>query len=160
VLDVPVIVYEIWQFIGKALKVKERTIVVGVIPAALSLFFLGTVIAIFVVMPAAMRFLLSYGSTTLRPMISLSEYLSFLFWMVVGFGIFFQLPLVIVTLARTGLVNPKIFSQYRRHMIVLIFLVAAFLTPGPDIFSQLVLAVPSYVLFEISLLIAQRVYPK
>ena len=73
VLDVPVIIYEMWQFIGQGLRVPERRVIVSIIPAALTLFFVGMVIAVFLVVPAAMGFLLSYGSPTLRPMISLSE---------------------------------------------------------------------------------------
>ncbi len=158
ILALPVWIYHLWRYIGRALGVKERTLVVGILPWGIALFFLGMAIAIFVVVPAAMRFLLSYSSPTLKPMISLSEYLSFLFWMILGFGLFFQMPLVIVTLARFGLVDPATFVKYRRHMIVAIFVAAAALTPGPDIVSQLVLAIPSYLLFEISLLIAKRVY--
>jgi sec-independent protein translocase protein TatC len=156
----PIWIYQLWRYVGRALRLKERSVILGILPYALLLFFVGTAVAVLLVVPTAMRFLLSYGSPTLVPMISLSEYLSFIFWMVVGFGVFFQLPLVIVTLARFGLVDPKIFVSYRRHMVVGIFLVAAVLTPGPDIVSQLVLAVPSYVLFEISLIIAKRVYRK
>ncbi len=156
----PIWVFHFWRFAGRALKLKERTIVLSILPYALALFFVGAAVALFVVVPLAVKFLLGYGSSRLVPMISLSEYLSFIFWMVVGFGVFFQLPLVIVTLARFGLVDPKTFVSYRRHMIVGIFLVAAVLTPGPDIVSQLVLAVPSYFLFEIALVIAKRVYPK
>jgi sec-independent protein translocase protein TatC len=156
----PIWIYQAWRFIGRALHLKERSLMVGVFPAALALFFAGTAIAVFVVVPAAMKFLLGYSSPTLQPMISLTEYIAFLFWMIVGFGIFFQLPLVIVTLARFGVVDPKTLSRYRKHAVVAIFVAAAGLTPGPDIVSQLVLAVPSYLLFEISLIIARRVYKK
>lgn len=156
----PVWIFQAWQFVGRALGIKARSLILGILPVALALFFLGTAIAVFAVMPAAMRFLLSYSSPTLQPMVSIGEYLSFLFWMIVGFGVFFQLPLVIVTLARFGAVNPSTLSQYRKHAIVGIFIAAAMLTPGPDIVSQLVLATPSYLLFEISLVIARRVYPK
>ena len=134
--------------------------IAGILPVAMGLFFLGTAIAVFLVIPTAMKFLLGFGSPVLRPMISIGEYLGFLFWMVVGFGVFFQLPLVIVTLARFGVVNPKTLAQYRKHAVVGIFIAAAAMTPGPDIVSQVAMALPSYLLFEVSLLIARRLYRK
>lgn len=156
VLAFPVWVFELWQFIGKALAVRERGIVLKLLPFALALFSLGSAMAIFIVTPKAIQFLMGFGSPTLRPMISLSSYLSFVFWLIIGFGVFFQLPIVVVALVRTGVVAASTFAAYRRHVIVGIFLMAAFLTPGPDIFSQLLLAIPSYLLFEVSLVIAGR----
>ncbi len=91
-------------------------------------------------------------------MISLDAYVSFLLWMMIGFGVFFQLPLVIVVLTKAGVVNPHELGLYRKHVLVGILVLAALLTPGPDIFSQLALSLPSYVLFGISLLIARRIY--
>ncbi len=149
-----------WGFIGRALKLREQTLIRTIFPSAFALFFAGGALAFFVVVPAAVHFLLAYSSPILRPLISLSEYLSFLFWMIVGFGLFFQLPLVVIGLCHLGVVSPKTLGKYRRHVIVVIFIVAAFLTPGPDVFSQVVLAVPSYLLFEISLLISRRFSPK
>ncbi len=156
VLAFPIWIHQIWRFAGRALAVKERAWILSFLPFAIGLFFLGAAASLFLVTPAAIKFLLSYASPTLRPMISLSNYLSFVFWMIIGFGVFFQLPIVVVALAKTGVVAPETFSKYRRHVIVGIFFVAAFLTPGPDVFSQMVLAIPSYFLFEISLLIARR----
>lgn len=152
----PVWVYQAWRFVGRALAIKERTLFIGVFPFAIGFFLIGSALALFVVTPAAVKFLLSYATPTLKPMISLSDYLSFVFWMIIGFGVFFQLPLVIVTLARTGVVAPESFAAYRKYVIVGIVLAAALLTPGPDVFSQMVLAVPSYLLFEVSLIIARR----
>lgn len=152
----PIWIYQLWKFIGRALEIRERTLLLRVLPYGIGLFFVGSVVSLFVVTPVAIKFLLSYASPTLKPMISLSDYLSFIFWMIIGFGVFFQLPLVVVTLARTGAVHPDTFATYRPHIIVAIFLAAALLTPGPDVFSQLVMAIPSYLLFEVSLVIARR----
>lgn len=152
----PVVLYQGWKFVERALHLKERTLVMSVLPASFALFLLGAVLAIFVVVPAAVKFLMGYSSPYLRPMISLESYLSFVFWLIVGFGVFFQLPLVVVALSRAGIVDPNKIAGYRGHVFVGIFIVAAFLTPGPDVFSQLVMALPSYILFEISLLLARR----
>lgn len=152
----PVWMFQAWGFTGRALKLREKTVIRTIFPAAFVLFLLGAALALFVVIPAAVHFLLNYSSSVLRPLISLSEYLSFIFWMVLGFGLFFQLPLVVIGLCHMGVIHPDTLAQYRRHVIVAIFIVAAVLTPGPDVFSQTVLAVPSYLLFEVSLLISRR----
>jgi sec-independent protein translocase protein TatC len=160
VCALPVWMLQAWGYVGHALKLRERTVIRTLFPIAFALFAAGGALAFFVVVPAAVHFLLAYSSPVLQPLISLSEYLSFVFWMIVGFGLFFQLPLVVIGLCRLGVVSPKTLAHYRRHVIVVIFIIAAFLTPGPDVFSQLVLAVPSYLLFEISLLISRRFSPQ
>jgi sec-independent protein translocase protein TatC len=152
----PVWMFQAWSFVGHALQLRERVLLRTIFPFAFALFFAGGALSILVVVPAAVHFLLAYGSPTLKPMISLSEYLSFIFWMILGFGLFFQLPLVVIGLCRLGIVEPKTLASYRRHVFVGIFIVSAVLTPGPDVFSQTVLAIPSYLLFEISLLISRR----
>jgi sec-independent protein translocase protein TatC len=149
-----------WGFVGRALQLRERMVVRTILPFAFVLFLTGAAIALFVVVPVAVRFLLAYSSPILRPLISLGEYLSFIFWMILGFGLFFQLPLAVIGLCKMGVVTPQKLAEYRRHVIILILIIAAVLTPGPDVFSQMVLAVPSYLLFEISLLISRRLAPK
>lgn len=157
VVSFPVYLYQMWRFVEVALEWKERSLVIMVVPAATVLFLLGMGLSLFIVAPIAVKFLLNFSSPYLRPMISLNAYLSFLIWMMIGFGVFFQLPLIIVVLSRVGIVNPYNLGRYRKHVLVGILVVAAVLTPGPDIFSQLFLSVPSYLLFEISLIIARRV---
>lgn len=152
----PLFLYHIYKFVGVALKDRERSVIVTIIPFSLLLFLCGASLALFVVMPIALKFLVNFGSATLVPMISVGAYLSFLFWMMVGFGVLFQLPLVVVALCRLGIVHPATLAGYRRHVFIGVLIVAAVLTPGPDIFSQLVLTIPSYVLFELSLLLVKH----
>jgi sec-independent protein translocase protein TatC len=141
-----------------ALKWKERSLLVTVVPAASLLFILGMALSLFGVSPIAVKFLLNFSSPHLIPMISLDAYISFLMWMMIGFGVFFQLPLIIVVLTKAGVVNPHQLGLYRKHVLVGILVVAAVLTPGPDVFSQLMLSAPSYILFELSLVVARRIY--
>src|SRR5581483_2686564 len=94
----PVWMFQAWGFIGRALELRERTVMRAIFPFAFALFFAGGALALFVVVPAAVHFLLAYSSPTLKPMISLTEYMSFIFWMILGFGLFFQLPLIVVGL--------------------------------------------------------------
>jgi len=156
-LAVPIIVYQLWRFIEVALELRERTLIGSVLPASCVLFYFGASLALFGVVPLAAKFLLEFSSPHLQAMISLREYLSFVVWMTIGFGLFFQVPVAVVVLSRAGIINPWKLTAYRPHAIVLTLVAAAVLTPGPDIISQLLLAVPSYILFEISLVIARRV---
>lgn len=158
VCSFPFYLYQLWRFVEVALKWKERSLLVTVVPAASLLFIFGMALSLFGVAPIAVKFLLNFSSPHLRPMISLDAYISFLLWMMIGFGVFFQMPLVIVVLTKAGVLNPHELGLYRKHVLVGILVMAALLTPGPDIFSQLALSLPSYVLFEISLLIARRIY--
>lgn len=155
----PYFLFQFWKYIEIALRAREKSLVLSVVPVSCILFYMGMFLAIFVVSPIALKFLLAFQSEHLKPLITLDAYLSFLLWMIMGFGGLFQLPLVIVALCYFNIITPAQLSKYRRHIIVIIFIVAAFLTPGPDVFSQLVLAVPTYLLFEISILICKRITP-
>jgi sec-independent protein translocase protein TatC len=160
VLAFPIFLYQGWSFVGVALRNNEKSMIKAVVPVSCFLFYFGMALALFGVAPLATKFLLAFATPQLRPLISLDAYLSFLLWMVVGFGILFQLPLAVVALCKLGVVAPETLSRYRRHVAVCIFIAAAFVTPGPDMFSQLLVAVPSYLLFEISLLVSYRVAKK
>ena len=157
IVGFPFALFQLWRFIDIALERKERSLALFTVPASSILFFIGMAVAVFGVAPVAVKFLLTFSSPTLRPLISIEAYLSFLFWMIIGFGVFFQLPLVVVALCAAGVVQASTLSSYRRHIIVGIFILAAVLTPGPDFFSQLLLGIPAYLLFELSLLVAHRV---
>lgn len=154
-LSFPYFLFQIWRFVEIALNLKERSIVKGAVPFSCLFFYLGVGIALFVVVPSAMKFLMGFSSPYLKPMISFSAYLSFLLWMMIGFGLFFQLPLIIVFLTSGGVVSHKTWGNYRKHIFIGILVIAAFLTPGPDIFSQLAMALPAYILFELSLLFSK-----
>lgn len=156
ILAFPFFLFHLWRFIEVALKVKERSFILLVIPSATFLFYAGLSLALFGVAPLATKFLLSFSSPDLRPMISIEAYLSFLFWMIMGFGVLFQLPLFVMVLSQLGIMDPASLGRYRKHVAVGLLLLSALLTPGPDVFSQIILAVPCYVLFEASLLIAKR----
>lgn len=160
ILAFPYFLYQIWRFVEVALNVTERRLVGSVLPASCTLFYFGGLLALFGVVPFAAHFLLAFSGPYLKPMISLDSYLTFVTWMIIGFGVFFQLPLAIVALSKAGIINPYKLTLYRRHAIVVIVACSAFLTPGPDVISQMILAIPSYLLFEVSLILAKRAYPK
>lgn len=156
VLALPLLLHQIWLFVARALEPAWRDALKRVLPLSYLLFLLGAALALFVVAPAALRFLLSYGSDGVRPMLSLGSYLDFVGGLALAFGGVFQLPLVLYALGAAGIVDRARLAGSRRVAYFLCFLGAAVLTPGPDVVSQLALAVPAAVLFELTLLALPR----
>jgi sec-independent protein translocase protein TatC len=149
----PVWLYELWQFVSPALFEKEKKMILGLLGAASLLFLGGVIFAFFWVVPVSLKFLVSgMQSEILKPMISVEHYVSFLTGMLLAFGAAFNFPVMLLALTGLGVLGSEKLCRYRRHVIVLIFIAAAVLTPTPDVFGQLVLAVPLMVLFEISIL--------
>jgi sec-independent protein translocase protein TatC len=159
VLGAPFVIYHLWRFVGVALTVSERRVVLGALPLSYLLFSIGSGLGWFLIVPAGLRFLLGFASDTLRPTLSVEACVGFGLWTSFGLGVLFQLPVVLGALAHWGFVRSATLAHYRRHAILIILIVAAILTPGPDIFSQLLLAGPTYALFEISVVLARFLEP-
>lgn len=152
---VPVLLYEAWRFVGVALTPSEKRLALGVIPASVTLFLLGACCAWFTALPAASRFLLGFAAPGLSAQISIDAYLSFAAWLTAAFGLVFQLPLIVLFVVKAGLATPRDLADYRRHVILGLAIMAAAMTPGPDLFSQLALLLPAWMLYEISILLAR-----
>ncbi|GFN23563.1 twin-arginine translocase subunit TatC [Thermanaeromonas sp. C210] len=150
-LALPVILWQIWSFILPALHRHERRLVFIIMPFSLLLFFGGIAFGYFVVLPAALRFLLVTASEGFQPLITISRYIGFLVTFVLPFGLVFQLPLVVVLLTRLGLISPQFLARNRKLALLIIFLLAALLTPTPDVVSQLLMGLPMVGLYESSI---------
>ena len=148
----PVVLYQLWMFILPGLYDKEVKIVFPIVLASTLFFYGGAAFCLFYVIPLAMNFLLNFGGESLQPLISVSEYFVFVMRMTIAFAVVFELPVVSYFLGRIGLINHKFLSRGRRYAVVIILVMAAILTP-PDIFSQVALAVPLYLLYELSILV-------
>jgi len=158
--SVPLILYQVWRFVGLALSVDEKRVVLGVLPFSFLLFAAGAGFSWFVVVPVGLKFLLGFQTIQVQPAISVAACLEFALWISLGLGILYQLPVVTVTLVRWRIIDAKTLADHRRHAILSILIVAAAVTPGPDVVSQLLLAVPAYFLYEVSLLLAKVFSPK
>ncbi|MBN2208963.1 MAG: twin-arginine translocase subunit TatC [Candidatus Coatesbacteria bacterium] len=150
----PVFIYQVWAFVLPALKRKEAKVGLTLVFSSTSLFVAGILFTFFLILPYAFTFFLASAQGIASPNISLAFYVSFCAKMMLAFGLVFQLPLVLVFLVRSGLVSLRQVTSARRYAIVLIFIVAAILTP-PDILSQLLMAIPLLALFEIGVLAAR-----
>ena len=159
-LSLPVILVQIWRFVSVGLTPTERRYTLSLLPAALVLFVAGGAFAFLVILPIGVRFLLSYQTENLVPMISVQAYTSFATAFVLAFGLLFQMPVVILFLARLGLVTPASLAAGRKYALLGIVIASAVLTPGGDVVSQMLMAVPTYLLYEASIWIARLVAPR
>lgn len=159
VFAAPLILYQIWLFLSPALHKHEKRVAVGVLFSGVVLFLSGVALAYYVVIPLAIPWLMGFApSTSMVPLITAEEYFAFAFSMVLTFGISFELPIIVLALAALGIVTPKFLSKYRRHAIVLIVIIAAFLTPGDLVWTTIWLSVPLYALYELSVLGSVVIY--
>jgi len=153
----PYIVYQIWAFIGSALKPSEKKFVIIFAPLSLLFFLTGAAFAFFVAVPRAYKFMMSFSSDYFVPMVTIKNYLGFVAHMVVAFGVAFELPLILAFLAKIGIASPEYLRQMRRHAILIILIAAAILAP-PDVISMLVLAVPLMILYEVGIVFVKFFY--
>jgi len=158
IVSFPFTLYQLWKFVEPALYINEKKWVRSITFFTSLCFFSGVSFAYYVMIPSMLAFAASFQIGDIKNMIDIGDYMSFLSMMVLAAGIFFELPVVTYILARFGLVTTEFMKKYRRHSIVLILLIAAILTPSPDPVNQLIVAVPIYILYEISIMISKIAY--
>jgi sec-independent protein translocase protein TatC len=149
----PFVFYQMWLFVAPGLYESERKYLIPIAMLSAIFFVVGASFGYFIVFPYGFQFFVGYASDIVKPMPSLSEYFSFAIQMLIAFGVIFELPLVIFFLARLGIVTGKWLRQKQRYAILGIFVVAAILTP-PDVVSQLLMAAPLMVLYEMGIWVA------
>ena len=156
----PYVFWEIWRFVQPGLYPNERKLSRGATFFVSLLFMSGVLFGYYVISPLSLNFLANY---TLDPSIKnyfdISSYISILAMLVLACGLMFQLPMVVYFLSRVGVVTPKVMRTYRKHALVVILFVAAVITP-PDVFSQLMIGLPIFLLYEVSIFISASVVRK
>jgi len=154
----PIIFYQAWRFVAPGLYDNEKRLAVPFAVSGSAFFILGASFCYWLVFPVGFQFFLEeYNSLAVAPQIRITEYLSFTSRMLLAFGVTFELPVVTFFLARIGVVTHRTLLGAGRYAIVVIFIVAAVLTPGPDVASQLLMAAPLLVLYGLSILVAWMV---
>jgi sec-independent protein translocase protein TatC len=151
ILAAPVILYQMWVFIAPGLYSHERRLALPMVFLSTGFFAAGVCFAYFVVFPFAFKYLLGFETELVRALPSMREYLGLAATLLVAFGFIFQLPLVITVLARIGVLTPRFLKKNRKYAILLFFVVAAVVTPTPDVVNQCLMAGPMIVLYEISI---------
>ena len=154
IIAIPVILYEIWCFVTPGLYDKEKRYMIPFVFFSSIFFAAGVLFGYFAVFPIAFKFFLGFNTENIRMLPSIKEYLSFSCKFLLAFGIVFEMPVFILFLAKLGIVNEKQLRSNRKIVIVIVFIIAAFLTP-PDVVSQILMAIPLIVLYEISIVVAK-----
>jgi len=154
----PYAFWEIWRFIKPGLKASERRSARGAVFYVTFLFFSGVIFGYFIVTPLAINFLANYTlDEAIINEFSLASYISLVSTLTLACGIAFQLPIVVFVLSKVGVLTPGFMREYRKHAMIVILIVAAVITPSPDIYSQILVAIPLLMLYEVSILVSRKV---
>ena len=151
VVATPVIFYEFWMFVSPGLYRNEKKYLIPIVILSIFFFLVGSSFGYFIVFPYGFRFFLGFATETIQAMPSMKEYLSFASKMLLAFGFVFELPLVLTFMARMGLVSVAFLKKNRKYAILVFFVGAALITP-PDVITQIMMALPLMILYEISII--------
>ncbi|KAB3530244.1 twin-arginine translocase subunit TatC [Alkaliphilus serpentinus] len=159
IITLPIVLYQIWRFVLPGLDLKQRLYLVLANILAMVFFLLGAAFAYFGIVPLTIEFFIKMSRDDIEPLFSFANYISFVGSMLLSFGLTFQLPILVMMLSQFNIVNPTFLRKSRKFIILIIFIVAAILTP-PDIVSQILLATPMVLLFELSIIISSFIYKR
>jgi len=158
--SIPVIFYHLWKAFSPLFRSKGLNSTNGILLASLFLFYLGASFCFFVALPNGVKFLMGYQTARILPMISAGRYVSFCAVFVFGFGLIFELPLVLALLSYLRLVNAALLTRNRKYAILLVAVISAVVTPTPDVFNMGLMGVPMYFLFEIGVILVKVIEGK
>jgi sec-independent protein translocase protein TatC len=154
----PFILYQLWLFISPGLYANEKKMVLPFVVGGTFMFLVGVLFAYYVVTPFGFQFLITFGSFLYTPLINIEDYVGFFTKIMMGFGLAFELPVFAYFLALLGLVTDRTLKDFFKYAVIIIFLLAALLTP-PDVLTQLLMALPLIILYGVSILIVAMVNP-
>ncbi len=155
IISVPNIFYQLWKFISPALKQKERKYILSIVIFTSICFLSGIAFAYFVMLPLTLKFAAQFGVEEIKNQFAIDEYMSIIISVMLAAGFIFELPMISFFLSKLGILTPAFMKKFRKHAIVAIMILAAFLTPGTDPVSQIMLAIPLVLLYEISIFISK-----
>lgn len=160
-ISIPFILYQVWLFLKPGLTRKEQSFLLMMVPSSAILFLIGSAFIYFIMLPASLKFLLGFDiGIEVELGITLDRYISFVLLLLFAGGTIFQIPLVAFFLARIGLVSGRMLMSYRKIALLVSTILAALLTPTGDPINLMLLAIPIYVLYEISIMVATVAYPR
>ncbi len=160
IITSPIILYQLWAFITPGLHETERKATLKYIPYAFLLFVVGLAFGYYILLPNVMNFMMQLSDDLdIQQTIGINEYFGFLFKLVVPFGVIFELPVVMLFLARLGILNPQLMVKFRKYAYFVLFVIAVLVAP-PDIISYIMISIPLFILYEISIIIARIGFKK
>ena len=156
----PILIYELWAFLAPAFTAGEKRYFYPVVFASSALFFAGCALAYFLVLPKGLAFLLTFSAGFFNVQLRAQDYFTFMALFILAFGVVFELPVVLVLLAKVGVIDDKWLRKNRRWAVVAMAVAGAVITPSQDAFSMLAMFLPLYVLYEVSIVLARIVQPR
>ena len=160
ILAAPILIYELWAFLAPAFTAGEKKYFYPVVFFSTLLFLAGCAMAYFLVLPKGLAFLLTFSAGFFNVQLRAQEYFTFMALFILAFGVVFELPVVLVLLAKVGVIDDKWLKKNRRWAVIVLAFAAAVITPSQDAFSMLAMFIPLYVLYEVSVVLARFVQPK
>lgn len=159
ILAIPVIFYELWMFLAPALYRREKGYVIPFVLFSTILFLVGALFGYFVVFPYGFKFFIGFATEDIQALPSVKQYFSFTIRLLLAFGMVFELPVVVFFMTKIGLITPDSMKRFRKFAILSSFILSAILTP-PDVATQIMMALPIIILYELSILISKGIYRK
>ncbi|MCX7984022.1 MAG: twin-arginine translocase subunit TatC [Bacteroidetes bacterium] len=158
ILSMPYTLYCLWKFVAPGLLPNERHYISRIVALTSLCFFAGVAFGYFILLPTALHFFATFGTEYIELNVALDQYISFMLALLLGAGLVFELPMISFFLTKMGLLTPSFMRKYRRHALVLILIISAIVTPTPDALTQILLAAPMFLLYEISILVSSISY--
>ena len=157
-IALPIIFYHVWRFFLPALTAGERAVLGLLVPSSVALFFVGLAFSFFIILPVALKFFMGFGeeSENLQTLFSFGSYFEFVILFVLPFGFVFELPLVIIVLGKLGILTSETLGKYRRYVFFFSFVIGALVT-SPDVITQIAVAIPVMLLYEIGYLVVKYI---
>lgn len=157
-ISMPVILYQLWRFISPAIEERLKRHISSLIFFCFIAFVCGGLFAYFILIPPALKFLLSFAKEELEPVISAQKYISFMSGLIWGCGFVFQMPLLSFIFTKTGMINARMLRSKYKYALIAILIIAAGITPTTDVFNMLILALPMVFLYELSIWVSALAY--
>jgi sec-independent protein translocase protein TatC len=159
ILAIPIIFYELWMFLAPALYQRERRYLIPFVLFSSILFIVGSLFGYFVVFPYGFKFFMSFATEDIQALPSVKQYFSFAIRLLLAFGLVFEMPVVVFFMTKIGLITPESMKRFRKFAILSSFILSAILTP-PDVATQIMMALPIIILYELSIFISQVAHRK
>ena len=154
-ISMPIILYQLWAFISPAIEYKTKKHSLLFLFSSLGAFISGASFGFFMLLPPALKFLLSFSRDALEPIISASSYISFVLGLTFGCGLVFEMPVLSFILSKLGIINHRLLRKSWKYAVIIIFIIAAIVTPTPDVFNMTALAIPMLFLYEVSIWVSR-----
>jgi len=159
ILAIPIIFYQLWMFLAPALYQKEKKYIIPFVLFSTILFVTGSLFGYFVVFPYGFKFFVSFATEEIQALPSVKQYFSFAIRLLLAFGLVFEMPIVVLFMTKIGLITPESMKKFRKFAILCSFILSAILTP-PDVATQLMMALPIIILYELSIFLSKAIYRK